>query len=453
MPTAALAAPLLEAAPQQDAQLPYPRKLFVEVTSRCNLHCRMCVKHSGTTRAPEGDMTAEIYAALLPAMPHLNALVLNGVGEPLLHRNLETFIRLARQHMPPQGWVGFQTNGHLLTESRAHALQDAGLDRICLSIDAVSPELFSTCRAGGDMDHMERALASLAAARAARPAAPLAVGVEFVVMRDNLHELPATLRWAAERGADFAIVSHVLPYAPAMSGQAVFGANTEASMRFYREWQARAEREGIDIGRYFDVVWRFRFTEEETRITSFIREMTVAAREADVPLHLHNLLRDADAHVHEAEAVFDAARAVAREHGLNLRLPALRPRNLRHCPAVDEGGAFIAWDGKVAPCYFLWRDYHCHMYGMQKQVVARFFGTVGPERGQDIIDVWNGAEYRAFRDRVTAKGYPFCANCNVYPCDDIETTTFETDCYGEPVPCGDCPWCLGLLQCMGQEVG
>jgi hypothetical protein len=30
------------------------------------------------------------------------------------------------------------------------------------------------------------------------------------------------------------------------------------------------------------------------------------------------------------------------------------------------------------------------MYGMRKQVVGHFFGTVGPAQGQDSIDVWNG---------------------------------------------------------------
>ena len=34
------------------------------------------------------------------------------------------------------------------------------------------------------------------------------------------------------------------------------------------------------------------------------------------------------------------------------------------------------------------------------------------------------------------------------PCDLIEAGSFEHDCYGGAVPCGDCPWALGLLQCL-----
>ena len=38
---------------------PYPRKLFVEVTTRCNLGCFMCVKQSHGCEMTEGDLSPD----------------------------------------------------------------------------------------------------------------------------------------------------------------------------------------------------------------------------------------------------------------------------------------------------------------------------------------------------------------------------------------------------------
>ena len=155
---------------------PHPSRLFVEVTSRCNLRCPMCVKQSGSQRTPDGDMTPEIFEALAPTFPKLDALILNGIGEPLLHPSLETYIRTAKRAMPEGSWVGFQSNGHLLDTARGRSLLAAGLDRIFLSVDATSPELFHTVRGGGSLGHVERALLALKTAQKDHPGAHLGSG-------------------------------------------------------------------------------------------------------------------------------------------------------------------------------------------------------------------------------------------------------------------------------------
>ena len=146
----------------------HPSKLFVEVTTKCNLKCGMCVRQNSDGGIREGSMSVEIFDALSPAFPHLEALVLNGIGESLLHPQLEAFIRRAKARMPGGSWVGFQTNGMLLNSRRAEALVDAGLDRICLSMDAVSPESFRTIRSGGEMSGVESALSALSGVRKGR---------------------------------------------------------------------------------------------------------------------------------------------------------------------------------------------------------------------------------------------------------------------------------------------
>ena len=166
-------------------------RLFVEVTTSCNLQCDMCVKQDGSGGIADGSMSPQTFDALAPAFPHLDSLVLNGIGEPLLHPQLEEFIARARPLLPGRATIGFQSNGMLLTEERARSLVAAGLDRICLSLDAASHESFRALRRGGELQGVAAALAHLGRARADRPGRELRIGIEFVLRRDNIAELPA----------------------------------------------------------------------------------------------------------------------------------------------------------------------------------------------------------------------------------------------------------------------
>jgi putative metalloenzyme radical SAM/SPASM domain maturase len=408
----------------------------------------MCVKQSGIGEVAEGDMSAETFAALAPAFPRLQALVLNGVGEPLLHPRLEACIRAGKRAMPAGSWVGFQTNGHLLDKARGLALIEAGLDRIFLSVDSTSPERFKAFRAGGSLGHVERALDALAAAKREHPGRALEVGAEFVIMRDNMRELPSLVSWLAARGATRLVVSHLLPFGAALADQPIFGNTAESSKLFYEEWAARARHERIDLTQYFNVLWKYDKSPEEARIVAFVNAMAARAVQDDIPLHIGNLLAGED--LSAAAAAFREAEAVAANVGLCLALPPLRPLGDNTCFGVKQGGAFIAWDGRVSPCHFLWRNFRCRFYGREKQVAHKVFGALSRN---SMMEIWNDPAYKTFRADVLRRRYPHCPGCNVYPCEDIDKIDFENDCYGETVPCGDCLWSMGLLQCMGQEKG
>ncbi len=421
----------------------HPSKLFVEVTTKCNLKCGMCVKQNSEGGIREGSMSVEIFDALSPAFPHLEALVLNGIGESLLHPQLEAFIRRAKARMPGGSWVGFQTNGMLLNCRRAESLVDAGLDRICLSMDAVSPESFSTIRSGGEMSGVESALSALSGVRKGRQ--DFRVGIEFVLMRDNVRELPSALRWAGRRGVGFALVTQLMPYDKSLVPQAAYDTNTAEAIAVFSNWEEKAKREGGDIRRYFDVFMKFSKTSQEQKILGFIEQMKNDANSRGIALHLERLLRRDEEWFAGLEEVFDEARRVAQEEGIKLTLPETAPRNNRKCEFVESDGAFVSWDGDVHPCYFLWHRYRCYAGGLEKQVRPWVFGNL---RDKDITEIWNGPLYRDFRANVRRYKFPFCFDCGFALCDYVQGEDFEQDCYIQSVPCGACLWCTGLFQCL-----
>lgn len=429
------------AAPPHDSL----RKLFVEATTRCNLRCTMCVKQTRGNGIAEGDLSLATFDALTPAFSRLEALVLSGIGEPLLHPGLEGFIRLARRAMPDSGWIGFQSNGLLLDDARALSLARAGLDRVCLSLDAVSPAAFRRIREGGEVGAVGRALAALAHAQAA-VGRRIAKGIEFVAMRDNVAELPAALRWAASRGATFALVTQVLPYEEPLVTQAAYDPNTDAAVGFFEPRRERARREAVDLGRYFEVLWKYTKTPEEQRVVDFVEAMKADAYARDLFVNVQKILARDEAWLARVAEVFAEAERVAEEVGLELRLPEVVPRGERRCDFVEDGGAFVSWDGKVHPCYFLWHGYRCLINGREKFVWPKVFGDLS-QRG--ILAIWNAPAFRAFRENVTRYDYPFCSDCNLAKCCDyVQAKEFEQDCYLNAEPCGDCLWCKGVFQCL-----
>ena len=423
----------------------HPSKLFVEVTTRCNLSCAMCVKQTDGGCSPEGDLSMPLFGALAPAFPGLEALILNGVGEPLLHPRLEEMIRAARERMPRSAWVGFQSNGLLLSPERAVSIARAGLDRICFSIDAVSPETFRKVREGGEMEGVERALAAMSSAKTACNRPDLQVGVEFVVLRGNLRELPAALQWAAARGAAFAIVTHVLPYDPHHGKETAFDANTDEAIAIFREWEKKAGKEGSDIRRYFEILWRYTKTPEEAKVLRFVEAMKADATARGVFLDMKKLLSADRGWADEVSRVFAEAEEVARKEGLDLRLPGVSLKEKRNCSFVEEGGAFVSWEGAVSPCYFLWHRYSCFAHGWRQPVQPKVFGNLS-DRG--ILEIWNDRDFRAFRENVVKYDYPYCSSCSLAPCDYVQTDAFEQDCHIRNVQCGSCMWCMGVFQCM-----
>ena len=423
----------------------HPAKLFVEVTTHCNLQCGMCVKQNGTGGIPEGSMSLETFEQLIPAFQNLETLVLNGIGEPLLHPRLEKFIARARTLLPESASIGFQSNGMALTYGRAMSLIEAGLDRICISLDTVSDSSFRSIRSGGNMQGIVAAFANLNKARTRRPGRDLSVGIEFVLMRDNVTDLPEAIRWAGRSGASFVLVTQLLPYRKETVAQAAYDTNTTAAIAIYEHWKTKALQQGLDIRRYLDTITKVGRTPDEDQIEQLVAGMRNDAEGKGITLHMERLLRRDEEWLASVERAFDEARQAAWEAGINLTLPGIAPRNTRKCEFVEGDSAFVSWDGNIHPCYFLWHRYACYVGGVAKRIEPWVFGNI---RDRDILAIWNDEASRSFRDRVLGYKFPFCFDCGFALCDYVSEEEFEQDCYLEPVPCGACLWCTGLFQCL-----
>lgn len=423
---------------------PYPTKLIVETTTRCNLSCPMCMKNTCQDLFHEADMDEQTFHALLPALKSAEVLVLNGIGEPLLNQHLEEFITLARSTMPQTSLIGFQSNGFLMDENRAIRLIDSGLDRVCISIDAVDPEGFRLIRKGGDLSGIQAAVKALRMARM-KTRSNFLIGIEFVLRKDNLHELPGTISWAGENGVDFAIVTQLFPYHPDLVSQALYDSNIDVSVDIFREFSRIAAREGLDLRAYRNAYMHYTTSAEDMRVKKLVESMLEKALSSGVSMNLQRLFAMDDSWHEKTADIFEKARKAASVTGMDLRLPGIIPRSMRRCEFVEEGCTFVTVDGGIHPCYFLWHRYRCYIGGVEKAVAPKCFGNLR-ERG--ILEIWNDKAYTTFRRNVLRYDYPFCFNCSFALCDYVQGEDFEQDCYINAETCAVCLWCMDIFGCL-----
>lgn len=170
------------------------RYLRVSVTDRCNLQCDYCrpavepllPNHQEILTLEEMGRVVRLFVEL-----GVDRIRLTG-GEPLLRRNILSLVRQVGA-LPGVEELSMTTNAILLARY-AQDLRDAGVRRINISLDTLTPEIFHRITRGGDLAQV------LAGIDAALQAGLHPVKINMVVMRGvNEHEIADMVRFAGQR--------------------------------------------------------------------------------------------------------------------------------------------------------------------------------------------------------------------------------------------------------------
>jgi putative metalloenzyme radical SAM/SPASM domain maturase len=445
------------------------RKLNIEITTRCNLSCAMCVRK--VWKEDSGDMSLQTYRALVPVFPEIETINLIGIGEPLLNEKIFEMIRLGKEHLPGSGTFSITTNGTLMDKSKASKLVSSGLDYIVVSIDGASPETFAEIRKGARLENVLNGIRFLNQTKNKFNSQTPVIGLEFVAMQRNIEELPQLVELAAAYGISFIIVSNLLPHTEEMKNEILYDFNSEEAIGLFEEAKAEAKRRSIsltldslDVENYANALFGVPPLRDKLRsgkpiwnsVRGYGKEMgqkfelldeTVAkAQQRNVCMSFKNLIPREGSNIAHIQELFVKAAARAKKFNIDLDLPPLIPRARRECGFVRDRIAFISWDGFVRPCHNLYHSYMCYVNGREKSINAVGFGNVN-ERG--LRDIWDSREYRSFRRQVDKFDFAPCGDCpHAEACFALLAPTFRKDCYQYTLPCGDCPWARGILKCM-----
>jgi MoaA/NifB/PqqE/SkfB family radical SAM enzyme len=173
-----------------------PRSIYIEPTSRCNEFCQQCPR-TLLSREEDTDLSFDKFRYIVDQFPELDRVVLHGLGEPLLNKDLPHMIRYLKERGT---YVLFNSNGIALSSKRGQALIDAGLDEYRLSMDGATRETYAHVRGVDAFDKIWRNVGAFIAMQQAQSANKPAVSLWFTAMRENLHELPHLIDLASEHG-------------------------------------------------------------------------------------------------------------------------------------------------------------------------------------------------------------------------------------------------------------
>jgi MoaA/NifB/PqqE/SkfB family radical SAM enzyme len=176
--------------------LTLPRSIYIESTSRCNELCQQCPR-TLLSREEDRDLKFDEFCYIVDQFPELERVVLHGLGEPLLNKDLPRMVR----YLKDRGvYVLFNSNGILLNEKRGRALIEAGLDEYRLSMDGATREVYARVRGVDAFDKIWRNVKAFVDLQRSLDATKPAISLWFTAMRENLPDLPGLVDLAANAG-------------------------------------------------------------------------------------------------------------------------------------------------------------------------------------------------------------------------------------------------------------
>ncbi len=177
-----------------------PYSLSIEPVNFCNLHCPECPVGNGVSGNKKGEMSIEKYEKILEEQKRtLLYLILYFQGEPLLHKQFPALVKLAHER---NIFTHTSTNAQLLTDEVARQLVVSGLDKLIVSIDGTTQEVYETYRVGGKLEKAVEGLKNIAEWKKRLHSKSPKVEVQFIVLKTNEHQLSEIKKAAKKWGAD-----------------------------------------------------------------------------------------------------------------------------------------------------------------------------------------------------------------------------------------------------------
>lgn len=178
-----------------------PFFISVEILNYCNLHCPECpVGKNEIIAAKRQNFDIHLYRTLINQLkPTLGHVILYFQGEPFLNNNLSEFIQIAHQ---AKIYTSTSTNGQFLNSNNVNQIVSSGLDKIIVSIDGATQEVYETYRVGGNLNKAIQGIKELVAAKKLLKSMTPLIEIQFLVLKTNEHQMDEMKRLAKSLNVD-----------------------------------------------------------------------------------------------------------------------------------------------------------------------------------------------------------------------------------------------------------
>jgi len=364
------------------------RKLYIEPTTKCNLNCKMCFRHTWFDE-PICDLSLEDYRHVIDTMPSsVETIFFGGMGEPLFHKDIVEMIRIAAETGAD---VELLTNGTLLSADMIRGIMEAGLSRLWISIDDLDVE---TAGENAGHNHSRQILDNIRAFNRIRHTSPngISLGITFVAMKSNVHQLAKLPFFISQYLIDEVNISNISP----------------------------TDETSQDEMLYKNLVTMYTGPSKG----SVLPTVRMPYMDMNIP--------------EAAQGITDLMKKQNFYLAFNDQSVI---RKTSYCKFIQEGMTFVRSDAQVSPCMALLHNGYTYLSNVRRRIYRHCFGNT---REQGLSGIWNSPEYKAFRRKFDNFDFSPCIYCG--HCELFEDN--RADCIGNTHPtCGGCLWAEGVLSC------
>jgi radical SAM protein with 4Fe4S-binding SPASM domain len=185
---------------RKPVQWGYPVSISFEPTTSCNLRCPECPSGLRAFTRPTGMLQKNFFRDTIDQLSgDLLYLIFYFQGEPYLNPDFLDMVKYASQ----KGiYTATSTNAHYLNDANARRTVESGLDRLIISIDGTTQEVYQQYRVGGKLEKVLAGARNIMKWKKELNSKTPFVFFQFLVVKPNEHQIEDVKRLAAEIGVD-----------------------------------------------------------------------------------------------------------------------------------------------------------------------------------------------------------------------------------------------------------
>jgi len=185
---------------KKPVQWGYPVSISFEPTTSCNLRCPECPSGLRAFTRPTGMLKKDFFSQTIDEIhKELLYLIFYFQGEPYLNPD---FLDMVKYASSKKIYTATSTNAHYLTDDAAKRTVESGLDRLIISIDGTTQDVYQQYRVGGNLEKVLQGARNIVKWKKELNSKTPFVFFQFLVVKPNEHQVEAIKKLAKEIGVD-----------------------------------------------------------------------------------------------------------------------------------------------------------------------------------------------------------------------------------------------------------
>src|SRR5882724_3592005 len=178
----------------------FPISISFEPTTSCNLRCPECPSGLRAFTRPTGMLQKDFFHDTIDQLcKELFYLLFYFQGEPYLN---PAFLDMVAYASKKGIYTATSTNAHYLSDNNAKRTVESGLDRLIISIDGTTQEVYEQYRIGGKLEKVLEGARNIIKWKKELKSKTPFVFFQFLVVKPNEHQVEDIKRLAKETGVD-----------------------------------------------------------------------------------------------------------------------------------------------------------------------------------------------------------------------------------------------------------